>query len=338
MPTAKPPPAVGSPKPNRPHQPRRPGIRKLGTIDCDVVETTPFVFGGKVYRLEWVRTSYKHNRLGKDYLHVVERDTGREVTAFGEHHCFASALVEGDTVYVSGTRIVQGWSGHVVTIFASKDLQTWKQWTALDDPKYAILNTSMCKADGRYVMMFEIARPKSETGKAFTGRFATSPDLRKWTVTPPECCYAKNRYTAPHCLRYCDGWYYDFYLEGLGGGRWAQCVVRSRDLVHWRKSPLKAVLKASPADRKIASPRLTAAERRRIATARNLNNSDIDLCEHAGKLIINYSWGNQLGIEHLAEAVFDGTLREFLQGWFPSAKKKQSSLRPQPKARMTNAK
>jgi hypothetical protein len=35
-------------------------------------------------------------------------------------------------------------------------------------------------------------------------------------------------------------------------------------------------------------------------------------------LVINYSWGNQQGIEHLAEAAFDGTLSEFLTGWFPS--------------------
>ena len=299
--------------------PRRPRIRKLGTIDCDLVETTPFVFGGKIYRLEWVRTSYRRNRLGKDYLRIVERDTGREVSAFGEGHTFSCALVDGDTVYVSGSKPQPHLARHafVVTLFASQDLKTWTQWTALDDPKYGLLNTSLCKAGRQYVMMFEISYPKAEAGKAFTARFAVSRDMKKWTVTPPECTYAKNRYTAPHCLRFCDGWYYNFFLEAVGRGRYEQCVVRSRDLVHWRKSPLNPVLKASAADRTIANPRLTARERRRIATARNLNNSDIDLCEYQGKVVINYSWGNQLGIEHLAEAEFDGTLREFLQAWFP---------------------
>ena len=42
----------------------RPYIRKLGTIDCDMVETTPVVFKGKVYRCEWVRKRYKGNELG----------------------------------------------------------------------------------------------------------------------------------------------------------------------------------------------------------------------------------------------------------------------------------
>lgn len=296
--------------------PRRPKINKLGTIQCDLVETTPFVFGGKVYRLEWVRTSYKGNRLGKDYLHVVERGTGREVSAFGEGYRFPCAYVEGETVYVAGTKTEHRWYGHTVTIFASKDLKTWRPWTALSDPKYGICNTSICKAGGKYVMMFEIHAPKAEAGTAFTARFATSNDLKKWTVTPPECVYAKNRYTAPHCLRYCNGWYYNFYLEAVKGG-YEQCVVRSKDLIHWHKSPLNPVLKASAADRKIANPKLTAEHRRRIATAKDINNSDIDLCEYKGKLIIHYSWGNQKGVEHLAEAEFAGTLAEFLTAWFP---------------------
>jgi hypothetical protein len=76
------------------------------------------------------------------------------------------------------------------------------------------------------------------------------------------------------------------------------------------------VLEASDEDRIIADSRLTDEERARIATAANLNNSDIDFCEYEGRVIINYSWGNQRGVEHLAEAVFEGTLQEFLLGWY----------------------
>jgi hypothetical protein len=293
----------------------RPAIRKLGTIECDLVEVTPFVLGGEVYRVEWVRTRYKGNRTGKDYLRIVESETGREVSAFGQGCRFPCALVEGDTVTVAGTLYP---SASVVTLFASKDLTTWQQWTALDDPRYHICNTSLCRAGDRYVLMFEISEPKEETGVPFTARFATSKDLRTWEITPPECLYALDRYTAPHCLRWHDGWFYNFYLEALPGPRYEQCVVRSRDLVHWQASPLNPVLRASDADRQIASPRLTADERQRIATAVNLNNSDIDLCEHQGALIIHYSWGNQRGTEHLAEAVYDGTLAQFLTAWFPA--------------------
>jgi len=37
-------------------------------------------------------------------------------------------------------------------------------------------------------------------------------------------------------------------------------------------------------------------------------------------LVINYSWGNQQGVEHLAEAVYDGSEKQFLCGWFPDEK------------------
>ena len=29
------------------------------------------------------------------------------------------------------------------------------------------------------------------------------------------------------------------------------------------------------------------------------------------------TWGNQTGVEHLAEAVYEGSLVDFLRGWFP---------------------
>ena len=94
-------------------------------------------------------------------------------------------------------------------------------------------------------------------------------------------------------------------------------VVRSRDLVRWQPSPRNPVLRASPEDKMVANPRLNEPQRQRIAGAMNLNNSDIDFCQWQGRLVINYSWGNQQGVEHLAEALCDGSLESFLRGWFP---------------------
>ena len=42
----------------------RPLIKKLGTIDCYMVETTPIVFKGSLYRFEYVRTNYWNNKIG----------------------------------------------------------------------------------------------------------------------------------------------------------------------------------------------------------------------------------------------------------------------------------
>ena len=293
----------------------RPLIRKLGTIDCDLVETTPVVFRGKLYRCEWVRTSYEGNELGENYSRLVDVRTGEPTAPFARGYVFSSAFVDGDTVYVTGTSTEQGWTGRRVEMFASKDLKRWRNWTALDLDGFGICNTSICKAADKYVMMFEIHKPREQAGTAFTARFATSKDLRTWKLTAPECVYAKDRYSAPHCLRYLDGYFYDFYLEAHDG--YEMRVVRSRDLIHWEPSPLNPVLKASPEDKQIANEKLTTEQRRRIAEARNINNSDIDFCQYDGRLIINYSWGNQQGKEFLAEAVYDGTVEEFLRGWFP---------------------
>ncbi|MBN1853918.1 MAG: hypothetical protein JW829_14390 [Pirellulales bacterium] len=292
----------------------RPRIQKLGTIDIDKVENSPVIFHDKVYRCEWYRN--------KNCFHFVDRDTGRTTLEFAHGWCFANAFVVGDTVYVTGTQ-----HGPKVQMFVSKDLVNWETYTALDLPEHTIFNTSICQAGDRYVMMYEIGAPPEEAGIAFTARFATSADLRHWTVTPPECNYAKDRYTAPHCLRYLDGYFYNFFLAALPGG-YEMHVVRSKDLIHWALSPLNPVLRASDEDRKIANPRLTDEQRQRIATARNINNSDLDFCEYRGRLILNYSWGNQQGVEHLAEAIYEGTEDQFLRAWFSDSASASRGVRP----------
>ena len=290
----------------------KPRIEKLGTIDCDLVETTPIVFQDRLYRFEYVRTKYAGNATGDSYFRFVDHETGDYSPPFAQGYHLGNVYVEEDVLYVTGTNI---WDGERVDLFVSRDMESWESRNVLDLPGYGIFNTSLCKADDRYVLMFEVGKPPEVAGVRFTARFAVSPDLAHWELTPPECTYSKERYTAPHCLRYLDGWFYNFYLEAHQG--YEQRVVRSTDLVHWEPSPYNPVLRASDEDRRIANPRLTPRQRERIATAENINNSDIDFCEFQGRLVINYSWGNQRGVEHLAEAVFEGSEAEFLRGWFP---------------------
>ena len=239
----------------------RPLIRKLGTVDLDLVETTPVVFHARLWRFEWVRwadgtSRYWDNQRRTNYFRFRDPATGEVTPAFADGHEFGSAFVEGGMVYVTGT---QGRSR--VNLFASRDLKTWETWPVLNDKRYGIYNTSICKAGDEFVLMFEIDRPPEEAGVAFTARFAKSRDFRSWTLTPPECNYARDRYTAPHALRWLDGWFYDFYLEAHQG--YEMRVVRSHDLVKWEASPLNPVLRASPEDKVIANPRLTDAQRTR---------------------------------------------------------------------------
>jgi hypothetical protein len=293
----------------------KPRIEKLGTIDCDLVETTPVVFNGRLYRFEYVRRNYAGNALGDSYFRFVEHASGAPGAPFARGYHLGNVLSEDGRLFVTAT---DRWDGERIDLFASRDLLNWESWNALDLPGYGLFNTSLCRAGDRYVLMFEVGKPPEVAGVRFTARFAVSRDLRRWELTPPECNYAMDRYTAPHCLRYLDGWYYNFYLEALPGS-YEQYVVRSRDLVRWESSPHNPVLRASDEDRRIANPALTPAQRERIATAVNCNNSDIDFCEHEGRLVINYSWGDQVGTEHLAEAVYHGPLAQFLQDWFPGS-------------------
>lgn len=293
--------------------PAGPKITKLGTIDIDLVETTPVVFNGKVYRYEYVRERYKKNTTGKSYSRFIDHETGEATPAFAEGYHLGSAAVDGDLAIVTTVDI---WDGEKVDVFVSKDLQTWEHWNALDLPGYGIFNTSLCKDPEGYLLMFEIGKPEEEAGNRFTARFARSKDLKTWTLTAPECNYAKDRYTAPHCLRYVDGYYYNFYLEFMKGG-YAQSVVRSKDLIAWERTPIHPFLMWGDEDKQIANPDFTEEQRKHIAESENRNNSDFDYCEFEGKLVINYSWGNQRGLEFLAEARFDGTEKEFLAALFP---------------------
>ena len=292
----------------------KPAIHKLGTIDLDLVETTPVVFKDRVYRFEYVRPKYWNNHTGDSYFHFVDRETGEASAPFAEGYHLGCAMVEGGTIYAVGTDI---WDGERIDLFVSNDMEHWESWNVLNLPGYGIFNTSLCSIHDGYMLMFEVGKPPEVAGKRFTARFARSSDLRHWELTRPECTYSKDRYTAPHALRHHNGYYYDFFLEAVDGG-YEQYVVRSKDLVDWELSPLNPVLKASDEDQQIANPKLTVEQREKIAGATNINNSDIDFCEFNGRLIINYSWGNQHGTEFLAEAEYDGTLAEFLEGWYPA--------------------
>jgi len=296
----------------------KPVIRKLGTIDCDMVETTPIVWRGRLYRFEYVRSNYKPNTTGDSYFRFIDVATGEPTPAFAAGWHLGSAYAEGEGVYVYG---VNTWGGTEIRVWWSENLKTWSSQTALSLPGWQIYNTSVCKGAGRYVMALEIGAPPEETGQGFTMRFAESSDLLNWKLTPPECVFSKDRYTACPALRFLDGFYYMIYLEAKPGPTYEPYIVRSADLVHWESSPFNPIMQFSPQDKIIANPRLTAEERERIAGAVNINNSDVDLCEFKGKVVINYSWGNQQGVEHLAEAVYDGTLASFLRGWFPERRR-----------------
>ena len=106
----------------------RPAIRKTGTIDCDMVETTPVVFRGRLYRFEYVRDRYyKPNKTGDSYFRLVDVDAGTQTAPFARGYHLGAAHVQGDTVYAYG---VPSWGGALVQVFWSRDLARWDTQTS----------------------------------------------------------------------------------------------------------------------------------------------------------------------------------------------------------------
>jgi alpha-L-fucosidase len=191
-----------------------PVIVKKGTVDLDLCETTPFVFKDKLYRLEW------HRKAGR--LRIMDHDTQLEIGHFGEKHRFPCAFVEGDTVYVIGTSEDKGWCGTTLTLYTSKDLTNWNERVAYQNPEFRMCNTSVCKADGRYVMSVELA-----VG-GFMGRFLESKDLVHWTLMPADCKMVGAG--SPHLIRWHAGWFYVFSTKGGHPKGYVLLLKRSRDL------------------------------------------------------------------------------------------------------------
>jgi hypothetical protein len=304
----------------------KPTIVKRGTIECDLVESTPIVFGGKLYRFEYVRTQFHQNDTGEPYFQLVDVETGVRLAPFAQGMALGSAMVDGDTFYAFG---VKRWDTDTVYQFSSKDLKNWTKQTAIELPGWGLFNSSVCRDRTGFVMAFEVGRPKDIVGTRFTTRFARSKDLKNWTLVPEPAVFSKKMYTACPAIRFMDGYYYMFYLHAYYGGQkgaeYKTCLVRSKDLIDWQPSPHNPILDFSIEDKKIANDKLTANERKHIDGALDINNSDFDLCQVDGRVEIGYSWGNQHGTEFLASAYFEGTLEQFLKGYFDEAEPKPNS-------------
>jgi len=302
---------------------QQPAIKKLGTLSCDLVEATPVVYNNRLYRFEYVRSRYKYNTTGDSYFRFVDVESDEPTPAFAHGYHLGSAHVEGDTIYAYGVKL---WGESSIQVFWSKDFRNWEAKTSLDMPGFGIYNNSVCKCQDGYRMAIELGEPLEEVGERFTMRFAESCNLIDWKLMPSECIFSKDRYTACPALRFLDDYYYMIYLEETiepvseinpWGYSYVPHIVRSKDFTYWESSPYNPIITFDDEDRKIANPKLNAEERQRIATAVDVNNSDVDLCEFQGKTIINYSWGDQHRTEHLAEAIYEGSMADFLRGYFP---------------------
>ena len=118
-----------------------------------------------------------------DFRDMSDMKTFTPPFARGLH--MGNAFVAGDRVVVTA---VEKWGGSRILQLESADLVHWtKPRAILGDPSWAAYNTTMCRADDRYVLGFELGKPSELVGTPFTMFFAESTDLVSWKVVRGAC-------------------------------------------------------------------------------------------------------------------------------------------------------
>ena len=309
-------------------------IIKQGTIDLDICETNPVVFNGKLYRFEYVRPRYWANVFretrpradsgmgggagGESYFRFVDVESGKIGEPFGIGLHLGNAFSwEGKMVVTA----VEDWAKSRFYQLESDDLVHWSEpRVILEDPAWEGYNTSMCRADGRFLLTFELGEPIELVKNRFSMFFAESYDLKTWRFLPDKH-FDLDIYTGGPMVRYFDGWYYFFYLHyhprDAGKESYREHVARSRDLVHWEWSKFNPILDYGDDDRKLGRADFTPEQIEKIRTAEDFNVSDLDMCGWKNGVYMVYAWGNQHGTEFLAEAKVENmTEAEFCASLF----------------------
>ncbi len=303
---------------------RYPVLKKKGVVS-PYGEMTPFVFHGKLMRLESVCVDKETMEEARKESHALIRDveSGKVLSRFGHGSFFFDAYVENEHVYVFGTlsNSKRGWfGGDTVMLFESDDLVHWTERVFIQKKGWVMYNHSLTKDADGYVFLVEISHPKRLAGRqAFTFLFAKTKDLvRVDFFSYRKTAYPMGRYGGGPKLHYENGWYYLLSLEELPGPVYATYIVRTKDFQHWVFGKYNPFLVPGNEDFIVSDDAadITDEMREEIKTMYNSNESDPDFCEYNGKVIIDYAPGNQMSYGYICEAEYDGTLRELLENFF----------------------
>ena len=297
-----------------------PVLRKRGFIADNGGETTPFVWRGRLLRIEmvWGTGAITEEAALGNYGVIRDLRTGEALSGqVARGHRFMTAFCENDTVTVFSTLCNRVY-GHVST-----DLREWETYTALTFPEeFELFNTTVCRGGGSCHMAVECgAAAGCENpciGVPFTIFFAHGPDLRRLTLAPFDEAFGKERYVACPTLHYADGWYYMIADEALPFYRFVPYIFRTADFRTWEVGAINPVLWYSEEDRSPAEGcSFSPAFLRQIQTEMDANVSDVELCEFEGKTHLLYCTGNQWSCGGVAcEAVCDSPVPRFLASFF----------------------
>jgi alpha-L-fucosidase len=292
-------------------------VVKRGYFASPLVETTPFVFKDRLYRLEsWQRywdlpgLPPPNTQSEQDAVRVYDVEAKRIVSTPLTNHGFASALVWDGHVYVfSACWDRPGRKASRIDMTRSDDLVHWTpaETVIRAEPGENLYNVAVCRdaEDRGFVLLYETDDPKYVP---FTFKYCRSDDLARGWQRVPDALYGQGKYVGGPALYCFGGVYYTLYLQDLGG-RWETRVTRSKDLVKWE-------------DAAEGRPFVTFDSKKdhaplRPPAVKEVNASDVELCEWPrGKTYILFTGSDQQYAGDLQWATFEGTPRELLEHFF----------------------
>lgn len=295
-------------------------IVKLGRTGSPLVETSPFVFRGKLYLLEnnqrfWdVKGAKPGDFFHDDEVRIRDLKTKKIVTIALKNHGFGTAFVYKDSLYVFAGNYgaEKPWRRMTeITMTATKDLKTWtKPVTVLkaQGGEY-FFNTAVTRGKDKFILLYETDDKRWKP--AFTFRYVESQDLRNWQEIP-DAVYGREKYVGGPALYYENGWYYTLYLEALKNKAYETRITRSRDLVHWEDAPVdRPFVTFDPAHKNIPllKPEITES-----------NASDVELTYFNGKTILYFTGSDQTTAGDLQSAEYAGTPAQLFEHFFKDVK------------------
>lgn len=296
-----------------------PKIIKKGIVSHNG-EMTPFVFNGRLMRLELVDKTKGTDASRLSCAIIRDCVSGAIISEFGHGSYYFSAYTENDRVYVLCVDSIKpGLSGDSIRIFESSDLLNWQSRILFTKKGWRFFNTSLTKGEGKYVLLLEAGEPKEYVGKyPFTFFFAVSEDMINWEFLDCNRGFSLDRYMGGPWMRFSKSWYYVIAVTELPCQRYTNYIYRTKDFIDWEVGFYNPILMPDENDRIVSDNAFDIDEVsiEEIKTAFISSNSDIDMCDYNGKAYINYTVGNQLGLYYMAEAEYDGSVDELLEGYF----------------------
>lgn len=293
-------------------------IVKQDRLGSPLVETSPFVFKGKLYLLEnnqrfWdVKGAKPGDFFHEDEVRIKDIKSEKKVTLVLKNHGFGTAFVWKDSLFVFAGNYGTGkpWRKMTeITMTATADLITWtKPVTVLkaNNNEY-FFNTAVTRGKDNFVLLYETNDPE---WKPFSFRYEESDDLRNWEEVP-DAIYGKDKYVGGPALYYQNGWYYTLYLEALKKG-YETRITRSRNLLNWEDAPEDRPFITFESTHKnipLLSPEITES-----------NASDVELCYFQGKTILYFTGSDQTTAGDLQSAVYTGTPAQLFEHFFKDIK------------------